>query len=57
LRARTDAIINRLRETPGDSAETPHFVETVLRRGYGLIAPVERLVTGADRVMLIENFR
>jgi TolB-like protein/DNA-binding winged helix-turn-helix (wHTH) protein/predicted Zn-dependent protease len=33
--------INRLRETLGDSAESPRFVETLPRRGYRFIAPVE----------------
>jgi TolB-like protein/DNA-binding winged helix-turn-helix (wHTH) protein/Flp pilus assembly protein TadD len=33
--------VNRLREALGDSAESPHFVETLPRRGYRFIAPVE----------------
>jgi DNA-binding winged helix-turn-helix (wHTH) protein/Tol biopolymer transport system component len=33
--------INKIRETLGDSAESPRFVETVPRRGYRFIAPVE----------------
>src|SRR6201987_2682780 len=36
-----NTAINRLRETLGDSAENPRFVETVPRRGYRFIAPVE----------------
>ena len=36
-----NAVIKRLRDTLGDSAETPRFVETVPRRGYRFIAPVE----------------
>jgi TolB-like protein/DNA-binding winged helix-turn-helix (wHTH) protein/Tfp pilus assembly protein PilF len=36
-----NAAINRLREALGDSAENPRFVETVPRRGYRFIAPVE----------------
>src|SRR5262245_34595055 len=35
--------INKIREVLGDSAETPRFVETLSRRGYRFIAPVERL--------------
>jgi len=35
-----NAIINRLREALGDSAESPRFVETIPRRGYRFIAPV-----------------
>jgi DNA-binding winged helix-turn-helix (wHTH) protein len=33
--------VNRLREALGDSAESPRFVETLPRRGYRFIAPVE----------------
>ena len=33
-------IINRLREVLSDSAESPRFVETIPRRGYRFIAPV-----------------
>jgi eukaryotic-like serine/threonine-protein kinase len=35
--------INKIREALGDSAESPRFVETLSRRGYRFIAPVERL--------------
>ena len=34
--------IARLREVLGDSAEMPRFIETLPRRGYRFIAPVER---------------
>ena len=33
--------IKRLRETLGDTAETPRFIETIPRRGYRLIAKLE----------------
>lgn len=33
--------VNRLREALGDSAEAPRFIETLPRRGYRFIAPVE----------------
>jgi TolB-like protein/DNA-binding winged helix-turn-helix (wHTH) protein/Tfp pilus assembly protein PilF len=33
--------INRIRVALGDSAETPRFIETLSRRGYRFIAPVE----------------
>ena len=33
--------IKRLRETLGDTAETPSFIETLPRRGYRFIAPIE----------------
>jgi Tol biopolymer transport system component/DNA-binding winged helix-turn-helix (wHTH) protein len=36
-----NAVSNRLRDTLGDSADTPRFVATVPRRGYRFIAPVD----------------
>jgi len=36
-----NAAIKRLRDALGESAETPRFVQTVARRGYRFIAPVE----------------
>jgi Tol biopolymer transport system component/DNA-binding winged helix-turn-helix (wHTH) protein len=36
-----NAAIKRLRTTLGDSAETPRFIETLPRRGYRFIAPVD----------------
>ena len=41
-----NAVINRLRETLGDSAESPRFIQTVPRRGYRFIAPVEGARSG-----------
>jgi tetratricopeptide (TPR) repeat protein/DNA-binding winged helix-turn-helix (wHTH) protein len=38
-----NAAIKRLRDALGDSADHPAFVETLPRRGYRLIAPVELL--------------
>ena len=35
--------INKIREALGDSAENPRFVETLVRRGYRFIAPVQRV--------------
>jgi DNA-binding winged helix-turn-helix (wHTH) protein/Tol biopolymer transport system component len=35
-----NAAIRRLRDALGDSAENPRFVETVARRGYRFVAPV-----------------
>ena len=37
-----NTAVNKIREVLGDSAETPRFVETLPRRGYRFIAPVER---------------
>ena len=36
-----NAAVKRLRDALGDSAEAPAYVETVPRRGYRLVAPVE----------------
>lgn len=36
-----NAAIKRLRDALGDSAENPRFVETLARRGYRFIAPIE----------------
>src|SRR6266568_5600260 len=40
-----NAAIRRLRDALGESAETPIFVETVARRGYRFIAPVNGSLT------------
>jgi Tol biopolymer transport system component/DNA-binding winged helix-turn-helix (wHTH) protein len=37
-----NAAIKRLRDALGDSAENPRFVETLARRGYRFLAPVNR---------------
>jgi DNA-binding winged helix-turn-helix (wHTH) protein len=36
-----NAAVNRLREALGDSADSPRFVETLPRRGYRFIGPIE----------------
>ncbi len=36
-----NTAINKIREVLGDSAECPRFVETLPRRGYRFVAPVE----------------
>lgn len=38
-----NSAVNRLREALGDSAANPRFVETLARRGYRFLAPVERI--------------
>ena len=37
-----NTAVNKLREALGDSASSPRFVETLARRGYRFLAPVER---------------
>jgi DNA-binding winged helix-turn-helix (wHTH) protein len=43
-----NAAVNRVREALGDSTDTPRFVETLPRRGYRFIAPVEPLAGRTD---------
>jgi Tol biopolymer transport system component/DNA-binding winged helix-turn-helix (wHTH) protein len=38
-----NTAINKIREVLGDSAENPRFVETLARRGYRFIAPVDEV--------------
>jgi cholera toxin transcriptional activator len=42
-----NAAVNRLREALGDSADSPRFVETLPRRGYRFIAPLQGVGEGA----------
>ncbi len=37
-----NTAVNKLREALGDSASSPRYVETLARRGYRFLAPVER---------------
>jgi TolB-like protein len=43
-----NSIINRLRHALGDSAEKPKFIETLSRRGYRFLVPVERSAALSD---------
>lgn len=38
-----NSAINRIREALGDTAGSPRFIETLARRGYRFVAPVERI--------------
>jgi cholera toxin transcriptional activator len=38
-----NSAVNKLRETLGDSASKPRFIETIPRRGYRFMAPVEKI--------------
>ena len=42
-----NSAVNRIREALGDSAGNSRFVQTLARRGYRFIAPVERIEPGA----------
>jgi cholera toxin transcriptional activator len=39
-----NTAVNKIRDTLGDSASSPRFVETLARRGYRFIAPVEGVI-------------
>lgn len=45
-----NSAVNRIREALGDRAANPRFVETLARRGYRFIAPVERVEAITDPV-------
>lgn len=43
-----NSAVNRIRDALGDTAANPRFVETLARRGYRFVAPVERIVSGEE---------
>jgi cholera toxin transcriptional activator len=43
-----NSAVNRLRGALGDKASHPRFVETLARRGYRFLAPVERIPSDED---------
>ena len=45
-----NSAMNRLREALGDSAENPRFIETLPKRGYRFIAPVDVITPAATVV-------
>jgi TolB-like protein len=51
-----NTAINKVRDLLGDSAQNPRFVETIPRRGYRFVLPVERVTDRAwpaGRTMLL----
>ena len=38
-----NSAVNRIRDALGDNAKNPRFLETLARRGYRFVAPVERI--------------
>jgi DNA-binding winged helix-turn-helix (wHTH) protein len=44
-----NSAVNRIREALGDAANSPRFVETLARRGYRFVAPVEAIAGEADQ--------
>jgi DNA-binding winged helix-turn-helix (wHTH) protein len=43
-----NSAVNRIREALGDTAGNPRFIETLARRGYRFVAPVERIDLDKD---------
>jgi DNA-binding winged helix-turn-helix (wHTH) protein len=43
-----NSAVNRIREALGDTANNPRFVETLARRGYRFVAPVDRIDLAED---------
>jgi Tol biopolymer transport system component/DNA-binding winged helix-turn-helix (wHTH) protein len=50
-----NAAVRRLRDALGDSAENPRFVETVARRGYRLLAPVNGTVSATSQLQVVAH--
>jgi TolB-like protein len=51
-----NTAVRKLRELLGDSAQSPRFVETIPRRGYRFIAPVEnpsKVTAAGGKLMLV----
>ena len=44
-----NSAVNRIREALGDSAGNPRFVETLARRGYRFVAPVQRIANAPEQ--------
>src|ERR1700758_3592282 len=43
-----NSAVNRLRDALGDKASNSRFIETLARRGYRFVAPVERIPLNGD---------
>ena len=43
-----NSAVNRIREALGDTANSPRFIETLARRGYRFVAPVQAIASEAD---------
>jgi hypothetical protein len=43
-----NSAVNRIREALGDAANSPRYVETLARRGYRFVAPVEAIGNGTE---------
>lgn len=45
-----NSAMNRIREALGDAASSPRYVETLARRGYRFLAPVEKIAVATEPV-------
>ncbi len=52
-----NTAVNKIREALGDSASSPRFVETLARRGYRFIAPVESVAAAESAAEQDEDTR
>src|SRR5712675_703059 len=50
-----NSAVNKLRQTLGDSADQPRYVETLPGRGYRFIAPIQRASTNAVLEMVAHS--
>src|SRR5262245_47093050 len=50
-----NSAVTRLRQVIGDSADAPRYIETVGRRGYRFIAPIELISAPAVALPTIEE--
>lgn len=50
-----NTIVNKLREVLGDSATNPRFVETLAKRGYRFLVPVEIVATSDGQNAIAQN--
>jgi eukaryotic-like serine/threonine-protein kinase len=48
-----NTAINKLRDALSDSADTPRYIETLPRRGYRFIAPVESAALGETEIVKV----
>ncbi len=50
-----NSAVNRIREAIGDKASNPRFIETLARRGYRFVAPVERIAMDEDPSLIASS--
>jgi cholera toxin transcriptional activator len=48
-----NTAINKLRDSLGDSAANPRFIETLAKRGYRFIAPVQTIAARSESELLV----